>query len=208
MNPWGLQWVIDTSGFTHIARAGHLEILELLAPTGVLVVPDSVSFEVDAGRHGYQGIPDIKDLAWVELAVLLGPEQDTQLHAKANLATAGTSDLGECAVIAVAKHRGMLAVLDDAKGRAEAAGHGVEVRMTLWVVLQAHLHLPGYDREKTVNVVNELLATGMHLGITSGESFFAEAYEKGWLPDDVVRPGCTCPRCEEVRATVGPQYRA
>lgn len=199
MNPWRPQWVIDTSVFTHIARAGHLEILELLAPTGVLVVPDSVGFEVNAGRDGHLGIPDIKDLAWVELAVLREPEADTQLEVKAHLATAGTSDLGECAVIAVAKHRGMLAVLDDRKGRREALGHGVEFRMTLWVVLQAHLHLPGYDREKTVEVVDDLLATGMCLGITSGESLFAQAYEEGWLPSSVLRPGCKCPHCEEVR---------
>ena len=191
--------MIDTSAFTHIARAEHLDILELLAPTGVLLVPDSVGFEVNAGRNGYQGIPDIKDLDWVKLAVLLEPEADTQMEAKANLATAGTSDLGECAVIAVAKHRGMLAVLDDGDGRTEAAAHKIPVRMTLWVVLQAHLHLPGYDREKTVKVVDDLLATGMYLGINSGESFFAQTYEEGWQPDNVVRPGCTCPHCEEVR---------
>ena len=199
MNPWVLQWVIDTSAFTHIARAGHLEILELLAPTGVLVVPDSVGFEVSAGRNGYQGIPDIKDMDWFELAVLLGPEADTQIEAKANLATTGTSDLGECAVIAVAKHRGMLAVLDDGAGRKEAAAHKITVRMTLWVVLQAHLHLPGYDREKTVKVVDDLLATGMRLGIKSGESFFAQTYMEGWQPDKMARPGCACPHCEEVR---------
>lgn len=199
MNPWTLQWVIDTSAFTHIARAGHLEILELLAPTGVLVVPDSVGLEVSAGRNGYQGIPDIKDLTWVQLAVLLPHEADTQLEAKANLASPGTRDLGECAVIAVAKHRGMLAVLDDGAGRKEAAAHDVTVRMTLWVVLQAHLHLPGYDREKTVKVVDDLLATGMRLSIPSGESFFLQTYAEEWQPDTIVRPGCTCPHCEELR---------
>lgn len=196
MNPWDLQWVVDTAAFTRFGRAGHLEIFQRLAPKGLLVIPDVVFFEADAGRDKYQGVPDANSLHWVELAVLTRDEDWTSLAVKGQLGGTNRENLGECTVIAVAKHRGMLAILDDYRARIEASEHSVDFRMSLWVVLQAHMHLD-YDREKTIRVVDDLLATGMRLGITSGASLFDQAYHEGWLPEDPeeLRESCPCPRC-------------
>ena len=43
------RWVMDTSTFTHFFRAGHQEILRVLAPQGMILIPDTVHFEVQDG---------------------------------------------------------------------------------------------------------------------------------------------------------------
>ena len=90
--------------------------------------------------------------------------------------------LGECAVIACAKHRGLTALLDDRGAITQADRHGVESRDTLWLVIEAYWALPDFDRERVIQIVDDLLATGMYLPIASGESLFAWAYEEGLLP--------------------------
>ena len=44
------KWVLDTSTFTHLCRAGHEEVLAQLAPGGVVVIPDDVNSEIEKGR--------------------------------------------------------------------------------------------------------------------------------------------------------------
>ena len=42
-------WVIDTSTFTHLSRAGHVQIVRELAPDGVVLVPSDVNDEIERG---------------------------------------------------------------------------------------------------------------------------------------------------------------
>jgi hypothetical protein len=56
--PDAATWVTDTSVYTHFSRAGHTEILERLAPGGVILVPDEVNAEIQVGREHYSGIID------------------------------------------------------------------------------------------------------------------------------------------------------
>lgn len=51
-------WVVDTSTYTHLSRAGHLNLLHQLAPGGIVVVPAEVDAEIQNGRHKYPGIAD------------------------------------------------------------------------------------------------------------------------------------------------------
>jgi predicted nucleic acid-binding protein len=68
--PDSTTWVTDTSVYTHLSRAGHLQVLERLAPGGVVVVPDDVNTEIEAGRALYVGIADPTSTSWVQVAVL------------------------------------------------------------------------------------------------------------------------------------------
>ncbi|WP_454295715.1 hypothetical protein [Salana multivorans] len=174
----------DTSVFTHLARAGHLDILEHLSPGGVLLVPDVVDTEIQRGREGYSGIPDTASLPWVELAVLDHEEESTLAVVKAALGGTSREHLGECAVIAVAKHRSCVAVLDDRPARAQARVHGVTCRTTLWLVVEAHKRLPSYDRDATIDAVDALIATGMRLPLHNGTEIITHAYRQGWLPEE------------------------
>ncbi len=93
-----------------------------------------------------------------------------------------TQHLGECAVIACAQHRNLIALLDERAAIAQADLRGVPSRDTLWLVIEAYATFFEFDRGRAIKVVDDLLSTEMYLPIDSGESLFAWAYEKGLLP--------------------------
>lgn len=175
-------WVTDTVAFTHLARAGHLDLLRRLAPEGVVVVPSDVNGEVENGRNRYPSIPSIASLDWVTLVVPDGDEIDTQFSVKAQLGGGPRQNIGESAVIAIAKHRGGVAILDDAGGRSEAKFRDVQQIGTLWIVIEAYKTILNEDRTRAEKIVDDLLSTDMRLPISSGTSLFAWAYEEGLLP--------------------------
>ncbi|OIJ28569.1 hypothetical protein [Nocardioides luteus] len=172
----------DTSTYTHLCRAGHSLILEKLAPGGVILVPDAVNVEIERGRVMQSGIPRVSDVSWAELAVLTDDEVWTQLQVKAEMGGGVTAHIGECAVIACAQHRGLTALIDDRAAVVQADLRGVPSHDTLWLVVEAYKSLFDRDREQAARVVDDLLATGMYLPITSGKSLFSWAYEEGILP--------------------------
>lgn len=174
--------MIDTSTYTHLCRSGHADILERLAPQGVLVVPMEVNEEIQAGRALHPGIPAVDSVGWAELVVLTDEEIWTQLEVKAELGGDPQQHLGECAVIACAQHRGMVAILDERAAVAQADRRGVPTHDTMWLVIEAYKSLFNRDRARTVQVVDDLLATDMRLPLDSGESVLSWAYDEGILP--------------------------
>ncbi len=176
------QWVIDTSAYTHLCRAGHEEILRRLAPGGRVIVPNEVNIEIEAGRAGYPGIPSVAEVGWAKLTVLSEAEAWTQLEVKSHMGGRRDEHMGECAVIACAYHRRLIAILDERAAIEQADQLGVPHRDTLWLVLEAYKTLFGRDRERTARVVDDLIGTGMYLPVTSGESLLAWAYKQGLLP--------------------------
>ena len=177
-------WIVDTSTYTHLSRAGHLELLRQLAPGGIVVVPADVDTEIQKGRDMYPGIVDPKALPWVEPAVLTEDEEWTQLEIKAALGGGPFEHLGECAVIACALHRGAVAILDERAAIAQADLRGVTTLDTLWVVIEAYVTIFNRDKTLAIDVVDALIATEMYLPITSGSSLFSWSYENGFLPRD------------------------
>jgi predicted nucleic acid-binding protein len=176
------RWVIDTSTYTHLCRAGHASLLEQLAPGGVVVVPTEVNDEIERGRERYPGIRAATDVDWAELAVLTEEEQWTVLKVKAELSGGPLQHLGECAVIACAHHRGFTAVLDDRSAILQAEALGVRSVDTLWIVVEAFKTIFDRSREQAAQVVDDLVATDMRLPIKDGASLFAWAYEQELLP--------------------------
>ena len=104
------------------------------------------------------------------------------LQVKAELGGRPHEHLGECAVIAVAAHRGHVAILDDRAAIDVAERLGVTTHDTLWIVIEAYSKLFHEDRERTAQVIDDLIDTGMYLPIPSGASLLAWAYEEGLLP--------------------------
>jgi len=177
-------WVVDTSMYTHLSRAGYLNLLHQLAPGGIVIVPTEVDAEIQNGRNKYSGIVDPAALPWVKRTVLTEDEEWTQLQVKAALGGGPLEHLGECAVIACALHRGHVALLDERAAITQADLRGVQARDTLWVVIEAYATIYGENRDQAIAVVDALLATNMYLPIENGMSLFAHAYEKGLLPRD------------------------
>jgi len=176
------KWVLDTSTYTHLCRAGHAEVLAQLAPGGIVVIPDDVNREIEMGREKHPNIPSVSAVPWAELAVLSQDEVWTQLCVKAELSGGPTEHLGECAVIACALHRGHIAILDERAAIEQAHLRGVSTHDTLWIVVEAYKTILGRDRTRAAQIVDDLLATGMYLPIEDGEGLFARAYREGLLP--------------------------
>lgn len=174
---------MDASTYTHLCRAGHASILERLAPEGIILIPDEVNTEIEKGRTGYPHIPSVDEVPWAKTTVLTDEEAFTLLQLKADRGgTDPLKDLGECAVIACALHRGHLAVIDERAAVVQAEAKGVAVVDTLWIVIEAYKVLFDRDKQKAAQVIDDLLETGMWLPIHSGESLMVWAYEDGLLP--------------------------
>ncbi|NMO04016.1 hypothetical protein HH308_22640 [Gordonia sp. TBRC 11910] len=174
---------MDTSTFTHFCRAKQQHILEQLAPQGLILIPDSVDVEVERGRDvGYE-IPSIDDLPWVERGVLTSDEEMTQVLIKVDMPSkrgdGPGKNLGECAVLACAVHRGMVAVVDDGDARGQAAQRNIPHVSTMWIIAQAHKTLDVVDSEGAEVIYDALLTTGMRL---PGPNFIDHAYKVGLLP--------------------------
>lgn len=177
------RWVMDTSTFTHFCRAGHQNILRRLAPQGVILIPDTVYSEVEKGRDGGYAIPSIVDLPWVELGVLTPDEEVEQLLIKADMPSRKgdppTKNLGECAVLACAVHRRMVAVLDDRDARTVASSRDMRVVTSVWIIAEARKKLSDVDSEAAERIYVDLVTTDMRLPRV--ESFIGWAYEIGLL---------------------------
>jgi predicted nucleic acid-binding protein len=176
--------VMDTSTFTHFFRAGYGDILRRLAPGGVVVIPDTVHSEVQDGRNLDLDIPAISDLAWVELAVLTAAEEQDQLIFKVLMPSkksdSARKNMGECAVLACATHREMVAVIDDSDARILANTHGIRYVNSMWIIAHAYRTLDDIDAESAEQIYEALCATDMRL--PEAESFVGWAYEVGLLP--------------------------
>lgn len=174
---------MDTSTFSHFCRAGHQDLLRRLAPQGLILIPDTVADELEAGSDLGYDIPSIANLPWVELGVLTSAEEMEQLIIKADLPS-GRGDsprkhLGECSVLACAVHRQMVAVIDDGDARTQARSRGVRYVTSMAIIAQAYKTLDDVDADTAERIYEALLATEMRLPRV--ESFIGWAYEVGLL---------------------------
>lgn len=172
---------MDTSTFTHFSRAGYEDILRRLAPQGLVLIPDTVNTEIEAGIEKGHDITSPRMLDWVEIGVLTPDEEWTQQFIKVDMPS-GKNDpleknLGECAVLACAKHRGMIAVIDDSDARAQARNRELPFIGTIAIIVEAHKQLDDVDAEQ---LYQALLDTDMHL--PHADSIVAWAQTKGFLP--------------------------
>ncbi len=175
---------MDTSTFTHFCRAGHQDILRRLAPGGLILIPDTVYSEVENGRDRGYAIPSIAELSWVELGVLTTEETNSQLRIKIDIPSkkgdSPRKNLGECAVLACAIHRNMVAVIDDSAARAQARQRGVRFVTSMWIIAAAYKYLDDVDSAVAERIYEDLRSTGMRLPMVG--SIIGWAYEIGLLP--------------------------
>jgi predicted nucleic acid-binding protein len=173
---------MDTSSYTHLCRAGHADIVENLAPGGVVLILSEVNTEIENGRDKYPGIPAVSDVCWAEITCLRPDEEWTAIRVKAALGGGQKQHLGEAAVIACAHHRGLIAVLDDSAAVEQARRLQVTSIGTMWIAIEAYKSLYGKEKDPVIRLVDDLLATEMYLPIGSGEELFVWAYHQQILP--------------------------
>lgn len=178
------RWVIDTSTYVHLCRAGRGSLIRQLAPGGQVLIPTSVSAEIENSRSLYPDIPSVSSVDWAQTIVATEEEGRMQIRIKAGMGGGPDQHLGECAVIACAFHRNLTAVLGDDVAIEHANRLGVRARGILWIVIEAYHTLYDENRNLAAAVVDDLLATGIDLPFDSGESLFSWADHEGLLPQN------------------------
>jgi predicted nucleic acid-binding protein len=163
---------MDTSTFTHFYRAGYDHVLATLAPQGVVLVPREVELEIDKARNLHARVPSLDSVAWTERVFMTDDEQWTATQVKVVLGGGTHEHVGECAVIACAKHRGLVAVLDERAAVKQATAHAVSSIDTMRIAADAHRTMFMEDLDQTVALVDALLETGMWLPVKSGAELF------------------------------------
>ena len=173
---------MDTSTYTHLCRAAYASIIEQLSPGGVVLIPREVDVEIEKARDNHSGIPSVSSVCWARLVILTDDEDLTAMQVKSALGGGQREHLGESAVIACARHRGLIAVLDDRAAVGQAERFGVKWIDTLGIVVRAYKFVYAKDRDKAIAVVDALIDTGMYLPFRSGAELFDWAYNEGILP--------------------------
>jgi predicted nucleic acid-binding protein len=173
---------MDTSAYTHLCRAGYASIIEKLAPGGVVLIPREVEVEIEKARNDHSGIPSVSSACWASLVITTDDEDFMAMQVKAALGGGKGVHLGESAVIACARHRSLIAVLDDRAAVGQAERFDVKWIDTLGIVVRAYKFVYAMDRDKASAIVDALIDTGMYLPFRSGAELFDWAYKEGILP--------------------------
>ena len=163
--------VMDTSTFTHFCRAGYGHILQALAPqvwcsSRVKSNWKSMQLEICVG------VPTVGSTTWAGRIFPTSDEEWTAMQVKVVLGGGTKEHMGECAVIACAKHRKLVAVIDERAAVAETIARKVPFLDTMRLVANAHKSIFDQDESKTVALVDALLGTGMWLPVKSGSELF------------------------------------
>jgi hypothetical protein len=163
---------MDTSTFTHFYRAGYGDVLGLVAPGAIVLVPREVEVEIERARERHTGVPTLDQVSWAQRTFLSEDEDWTAMQVKAALGGGIREHLGECAVIACAHHRGLVAVLDDAAAVHQAEQYDAAWTNTIRIAAKIHGEVYGGEKTKTIALVDALLDTDMRLPVTSGAQLF------------------------------------
>ncbi len=172
--------VIDNSCLSHFARAGRLDLLDLITAAYDRSTAEEVMLELVEGVEDHPALGQLVGVGWLSIVELDLLETVHAAQIKAELGGDPTRDLGECAVIAIAAARGGVAVIDDQDAAAVGRRHGVVVVGTLAVVAAA-LKREAIDRKTAEALVDELVVTDMRLPV-DGDGFVAWCYANSLLP--------------------------
>lgn len=156
VDPLNGHWVVDTGPLSHFARAGWFGILQLIAPDGVIWIPDTVEREILQARSSNAWLEPIVEFDWVRVLPI---QTDAELAAFSRYARLLVGDdgrnIGECGVLALAEVHGMVSVVDDQAGHKAAVRCGVDNRRTLGLLCDAVE--AGHVTLATVSIVADAL---------------------------------------------------
>jgi len=172
--------VIDNTCLSHFARAGRLDLLDLITDGYDRSTTEEVMIEIVDGVADHPALGQLVGVQWFSIVELNLRETVHAAKIKAELGGDPTRDLGECAVIAVAASRLGVAVIDDQEAAAVGRRHGVTVVGTL-AVIAAALKRGIIDRTTAESLVDELAVTDMRLPVDGG-GLVAWCYANSLLP--------------------------
>jgi predicted nucleic acid-binding protein len=174
--------VFDTSALSHFARAGRMKELQAAVAGDEPILLAEVAAELVRGIPGHPSLGTAAEGGWlkqVELEEL--PELAAFARYKGELGGGPDRNNGEAAVLAWVSLNGGIAIIDEVVARAIGRRERLQVHGSLWLLIRS-FRTRVFTRATVEAIVDDLIATGMGLPVSTGAALFAWAYEAGILP--------------------------
>ncbi|GAA4672539.1 DUF3368 domain-containing protein [Phytohabitans rumicis] len=171
--------VFDTTCLSHFARADRLDVLGDLLADAESFVPHVVREEIRDGSSVYPELTQILSVEWLRIVSLDTLDRLRLFAIWSGRVGAGTRNLGEASVLAVAEELGGVALIDERDATRVGRKHGIDVHGTIWLLARA-CHNGKLTEVGASNLVDALAATGMRLPCT-GTEFPRYASDNGLL---------------------------
>lgn len=169
--------IFDTGPLSHFARIESLDVLRLVVGERPCIVPEAVVVELRRGTQQDSRIQAVLEADWIEKRD--APDGD-ELAAYATFASrlvSGDRNVGDAAVLALAKTLPGQAVVDDRTAHRIGMKEGVSCTRTLALLCEGvRSNLLTFD--DVSDLADELIATKYHLPFGPGE-FVKWAKENG-----------------------------
>jgi predicted nucleic acid-binding protein len=174
--------VFDTTALSHFARAGRTDMLRMAVAGDEAIVPAEVAVELARGVSAYPALGSAAAGGWLK-QVELGEITELAAFAryKNELGGGPARNNGEAAALAWVSINGGIAIIDEAAARAIGNREGLQVRVSLWLLIRS-FKTGVLDRATIEATVDDLIDTGMRLPLGTGSDLFAWAYEVAILP--------------------------
>jgi len=137
--------------------------------------------ELQAGSEMIADLVEVLTADWLESLNLI-EDHELAIFARYKTQLGGgiSENLGEAAVLALAKVHGGVAIIDERAASRIAQRDGIIAHGSPWLIVQG-IRIGELDRSDAEQLVDELRDTGMRLP-TSGNELFTWAQEQGLLP--------------------------
>lgn len=174
--------VFDTTALSRFVRADRLEILRLLARNHEPILLAEVSDELRRGIPEHPSLVTVADAEWLTRArPLEGAALEAFARYKNQLGGQAGRNIGESAVLGWVAVNGGIAIIDERAARGLGQRNGLQVRGSLGLLITGYKRSL-LDRAMVESVVDDLLATGMHLPLASGAELLDWAHKNALLP--------------------------
>ncbi|NJD54531.1 MAG: hypothetical protein FIB07_16930 [Candidatus Methanoperedens sp.] len=144
--------IVSNSGpLIHLAKVGRIELLKYLF--GKVIIPDEVKLEVvDRGKKEGMGDAFLIESEFENGWVVTEKSSNNKVR---NIAESAGMDIGEAAVIMLARRKKCPVLIDDLAARRFAAGLGLEVVGSIGVLLRS-ARLQKMSKRETFEALDKL----------------------------------------------------
>lgn len=160
--------IFDTGPLSHFARIESLEVLKVIVGERHCIVPEAVVVELQRGVQRDSRIQAVLEAGWIEQREA---QADDELAAYATFASrlvSGDRNVGDAAVLALAKTLPGQAVIDDRTAHRIGIKEGVSCTRTLALLCEG-IRSKLLTLDDVSDLVDELIATNYHLPFGPGE---------------------------------------
>lgn len=160
--------VFDTGPLSHFARAHRLDVLRAVAADRTVVIPRPVVEELRRGAHLHRDIGAVLEADWIEHRKIQSDAEAEAFRRYAARMVSGDRNVGEAAVLALAKTIRATAVVDDAVAFRLGKRSGVSCTRTLALLVGA-VRLGTLTLDDVSDLADRLITTEYRLPFGPGE---------------------------------------